>query len=103
VTGNGTTEEAFWPTGTDGNLTLGGITSPLEAHKSKLIFTRGVDMRVWSEDNPFGGNGDAHHNWGAVLTATKAGNRRRAARSGRPWAGAGLVGVDRHSSRQRAR
>jgi len=71
VTGNGTTEEAFWPTGTDGNLTLGGITSPLEAHKSKLIFTRGVDMRVWSEDNPFGGNGDAHHNWGAVLTATK--------------------------------
>lgn len=71
VTGNGTTEEAFWPTGTDGNLTLGGITSPLEAHKDKLIFTRGVDMRVWAEENPFGGNGDAHHNWGAVLTATK--------------------------------
>ena len=71
VTGNGTTEEAFWPTGTDGNLTLGGITSPLEPHKDKLIFTRGVDMRVWAEDNPFGGNGDAHHNWGAVLTATK--------------------------------
>ena len=71
VTGNGTTEEAFWPSGTDGNLTLGAITAPLEAHKSKLIFPRGVDMRVWSEDNPFGGNGDAHHNWGAVLTATK--------------------------------
>lgn len=71
VTGNGTTEEAFWPTGTDGNLKLNEITAPLEAHKSKLIFPRGVDMRVWSEDNPFGGNGDAHHNWGAVLTATK--------------------------------
>jgi Protein of unknown function (DUF1552) len=71
VTGNGTTEEAFWPTGTDGNLTLGEISKPLEAHKSKLIFTRGVDMRVWAEDNPFGGNGDAHHNWSAVLTATK--------------------------------
>ena len=71
VTGNGTTEEAFWPTGTAGNLTLAEITKPLEAHKSKLIFPRGVDMRVWSEDNPFGGNGDAHHNWGAVLTATK--------------------------------
>jgi hypothetical protein len=28
-------------------------------------------MRVWSEDNPFGGNGDAHHNFGAILTATK--------------------------------
>ena len=71
VTGNGTTERAFWPSGTDGNLTLAEITKPLEAHKSKLIFPRGVDMRVWSEDNPFGGNGDAHHNWGAVLTATK--------------------------------
>lgn len=71
VTGNGTIEEAFWPTGTDGNLVLPEITKPLEPHKSKLIFPRGVDMRVWSEDNPFGGNGDAHHNWGAVLTATK--------------------------------
>jgi hypothetical protein len=71
VTGNGTIEEAFWPTGGEGNLVLPEITKPLEAHKSKLIFTRGVDMRVWSEDNPFGGNGDAHHNWGAVLTATR--------------------------------
>jgi len=25
---------------------------------------------VWAENNPFGGNGDAHHNFGAVLTAT---------------------------------
>src|SRR5688572_4903546 len=71
VTGNGTIEEAFWPSGTDGNLVLPEIVKPLEAHKSKLIFPRGVDMRVWAEDNPFGGNGDAHHNWGAVLTATK--------------------------------
>lgn len=71
VTGNGTIEEAFWPSGTEGNLTLPEITKPLEPHKSKLIFPRGVDMRVWSEDNPFGGNGDAHHNWGAVLTATR--------------------------------
>jgi hypothetical protein len=71
VTGNGTIEDAFWPTGTDGQLKLGGITSPLEAHKSQLLFPRGIDMRVWSEDNPFGGNGDAHHNFGAVLTATK--------------------------------
>jgi hypothetical protein len=71
VTGNGTIENSFWPTGSDGNLTLAEITSPLEAHKSKLLFPRGIDMRVWSEDNPFGGNGDAHHNFGAVLTATK--------------------------------
>src|SRR5258708_15547779 len=71
VTGNGTIENSFWPTGRDGTLTLGEITSPLEAYKSKLLFPRGIDMRVWSEGNPFGGNGDAHHNFGAVLTATK--------------------------------
>src|SRR5882672_374356 len=71
VMGNGTIENSFWPTGSDGNLTLGEITSPLEAHKAKLLFPRGIDMRVWAEQNPFGGNGDAHHNFGAVLTATK--------------------------------
>jgi hypothetical protein len=71
VTGNGTIENSFWPTGTEGNLTLGEITSPFEKHKAKLLFPRGIDMRVWAEDNPFGGNGDAHHNFGAVLTATR--------------------------------
>src|SRR5882757_8845318 len=71
VTGNGTFENSFWPTGTDGNLTLGEITSPFEKHKARLLFPRGIDMRVWAEANPFGGNGDAHHNFGAVLTATK--------------------------------
>jgi hypothetical protein len=70
VTGNGTIENSFWPTGTDGNLTLGEITSPLEAHKAHLLFPRGIDMRVWAENNPFGANGDAHHNFGAILTAT---------------------------------
>jgi hypothetical protein len=71
VTGNGTIEDAFWPKGSDGNLTLGAITAPLEPYKSQLLFPRGIDMKVWAEDNPFGGNGDAHHNFGAVLTATK--------------------------------
>ncbi|HET6279558.1 MAG TPA: DUF1552 domain-containing protein [Polyangia bacterium] len=72
VVGNGTTETSFWPTvNADGTLKLGEITSPLETHKAKLLFPRGVDMRVWSEGNPFGGNGDSHHNFGAILTATK--------------------------------
>jgi len=72
VTGNGTIENSFWPTvGADGSLTLAEIGTPLEAHKSKLLYPRGIDMRVWAEGNPFGGNGDAHHNFGAVLTATK--------------------------------
>jgi hypothetical protein len=71
VEGNGTTENAFWPTGSDGSLTLPEVVAPLEAHKSKLLFTKGIDLKVWAEDNPFGGNGDAHHNWGAILTATQ--------------------------------
>src|SRR5258708_17212838 len=71
VTGNGTIENSFWPTGQEGNLTLPEITSPLEKHKARLLFPRGIDMRVWAEGNPFGGNGDAHHNFGAILTATK--------------------------------
>src|SRR5882757_605513 len=71
VTGNGTIENSFWPMGADGNLTLGEITSPLEKHKARLLFPRGINMRVWAEANPFGGNGDAHHNFGAILTATK--------------------------------
>ena len=72
VTGNGTIENSFWPTGGSGaDLKLGEISSPLEAHKQKLIFPKGIDLRVWAEDNPFGGNGDAHHCWGSVLTGTK--------------------------------
>ena len=71
VMGNGTIENSFWPTAGAGGMTLGEIASPLEAHKSKLLFPRGIDMRVWAENNPFGGNGDAHHNFGAALTATK--------------------------------
>src|SRR6478672_3844586 len=56
VTGNGTIENSFWPMGAVDNLTLGEITSPLEAYKSKLLFPRGIDMKVWAEANPFGGN-----------------------------------------------
>lgn len=72
VTGNGTIENSFWPTGGIGaDLKLAEITSPLEKHKQSLIFPKGVDLRVWAEENPFGGNGDSHHCWGSVLTGTK--------------------------------
>lgn len=70
VTPNGTIEDAFWPTGPDGALALNQITAPLEPHKQDLLFTRGIDLKVWAEDNPFGGNGDAHHNYGSILTGT---------------------------------
>jgi len=71
VMGNGTIEDAFWPTGAEGNIVLPEICTPLEANKSKLVFLKGIDQRVWAEDNPFGGNGDAHHNWGCILTGTQ--------------------------------
>lgn len=70
VTSNGTIPSAFWPTGQGASMVLPEIVSPLETFKENLLFTSGVDMKVWTEDNPFGGNGDAHHNYGAILTGT---------------------------------
>ncbi len=71
VTSNGTIPDAFWPTMSGDSLILPEICSPLEAYKSKLLFPRGIDLKVWTEDNPFGGNGDAHHNYGSILTGTQ--------------------------------
>ncbi len=71
VTSNGTIEKEFWPTGQGANFQLGQICSPLENFKSKLLFPRGLDLTVWTQDNPFGGNGDAHHNYGSILTGTQ--------------------------------
>lgn len=70
VTSNGTIPEAFWPAAQGSTLPLPEIVSPLEPYRDRLLFPRGVDMTVWTEDNPFGGNGDAHHNYGALLTGT---------------------------------
>lgn len=70
VTSNGTIPSAFWPTGQGASMVLPEIVSPLEVFKENLLFTQGIDMKVWTEDNPFGGNGDSHHNYGAILTGT---------------------------------
>jgi Protein of unknown function (DUF1552) len=101
VTGNGTIEEAFWPKAGAGGLTLGEITAPLEAHKSRLLFPRGIDMRVWSEDNPFGGNGDAHHNFGAILTGTRLATGDPPHDPGGPGlALASSISIDQHLGKQ---
>ena len=71
VTSNGTIEKEFWPSGQGADFQLGEICSPLENFKSKLLFPRGLDLTVWAQDNPFGGNGDAHHNYGSILTGTQ--------------------------------
>lgn len=75
---NGCRAETFWPTWQgarpgDGSLAtakLGYVTAPLEKHKDKLMFLDGINLRNWykSEGNTTGDSGDAHHNWGSLLT-----------------------------------
>ncbi len=75
---NGCRAETFWPTwqGTrpaDGSLATAKMsysTTSLEKHKDKLMFLDGISLRNWyrSEGNTTGDSGDAHHNWGSLLT-----------------------------------
>lgn len=78
VKGNGVRAETFWPTwagarpadGTLATATLPHVTAPLLPWKDKLQFLDGLTLRNWlrSEGNTTGDNGDAHHNWGSLLT-----------------------------------
>ncbi len=106
VKGNGVRPETFWPTwssarpadGSLANATLPHVTAPLEPFKNKLQFLDGLTLRNWlrSEGNSTGDNGDAHHNYGALLTGalpserlfTDGGCRSNEQPSGcRMWAG----------------
>ena len=58
-------------------------------------------MRVWAEDNPFGGNGDAHHNFGAVLTATRLATGDPPHDPGGPGLALAFVDFDRSAHRQK--
>jgi Protein of unknown function (DUF1552) len=75
---NGCRPETFWPTWpgarpADGSLATAKLsysTTSLEKHKDKLMFLDGIKLRNWykSEGNTTGDSGDAHHNWGSLLT-----------------------------------
>ncbi|MDX2024345.1 MAG: DUF1552 domain-containing protein [Deltaproteobacteria bacterium] len=80
VKGNGTRAETFWPTGAGADGSLNGavfphVVAPLKDLREKLLFLDGITLRNWlkSEGNTTGDNGDAHHNWGNLLTGTLPG------------------------------
>jgi hypothetical protein len=78
VKGNGVRPEDFWPTfpggrPADGSLaaaTFPHATAPLAPHRDSLLFVDGLTLRNWlrADGNPTGDDGDAHHDWGSLLT-----------------------------------
>lgn len=78
VKGNGVVANTFWPTWAsgrpvDGSLasaTLPHVTAPLAPFRDRILFLDGLSLRNWlrEEGNTTGDNGDAHHNWGSLLT-----------------------------------
>lgn len=72
-TPNGTRNDFFWPSGSDGALTMNEYTKPLEAFKDKLLFLKGIrHCPAVVGDNGFNGsqNGSEHaRGTGGMLTA----------------------------------
>lgn len=58
---NGTRTSLFWPTGSDTSYTLNTITAPLEAHKSKLTFLRGIRLNDALQNGALGGTVGSEH------------------------------------------
>jgi hypothetical protein len=71
ATPNGTRNNMFWPTGTETNFTLGPLTTPLEPHKSKLTFMKGIKLNAALQPGNLGGNLGSEHarGTGGMLTA----------------------------------
>jgi hypothetical protein len=71
ATPNGTRNSMFWPTGTETSFTLPTITAPLEPHKSKLLFMKGIRLNDSLQNGALGGNLGSEHarGTGGMLTA----------------------------------
>jgi hypothetical protein len=71
ATPNGTRNDMFWPTGTETNFQLGSLITPLEPHKSKLTFLKGVKLNPSLQNGALGGNLGSEHarGTGGMLTA----------------------------------
>ena len=71
ATPNGTRNDMFWPTGTETNFTLGSLTTPLEPHKAKLTFLKGIKLNAALQPGALGGNVGSEHarGTGGMLTA----------------------------------
>jgi len=70
TTPNGTRNSLFWPTGTETNFQLNKITAPLEAHKSKLTFLKGIRLNDALQNGALGGTVGSEHarGTGGMLT-----------------------------------
>jgi hypothetical protein len=69
-TPNGTRNNMFWPTGTETNFTLPALTKPLEAHKAKLLFVKGIRLCDALQNGALGGTLGSEHarGTGGMLT-----------------------------------
>jgi hypothetical protein len=71
TTPNGTRNSLFWPSGNETNFQLNTITKPLEAHKSKLTFLKGIRLNDSLQNGALGGTLGSEHarGTGGMLTA----------------------------------
>jgi hypothetical protein len=71
TTPNGTRNSLFWPTGAETDFQLNTITAPLEAHKSKLTFLKGIRLNDSLQNGALGGTLGSEHarGTGGMLTA----------------------------------
>jgi len=71
TTPNGTRNSLFWPTGSETDFKLNQITAPLEAHKSKLTFLKGIKLNDSLQNGQLGGTLGSEHarGTGGMLTA----------------------------------
>jgi hypothetical protein len=69
-TPNGTRNNLFWPTGADGALTLKQLTAPLEMHKNKMTFLKGIRLNDSLQNGALGGTVGSEHarGTGGMLT-----------------------------------
>jgi hypothetical protein len=69
-TPNGTRNSLFWPTGSESDFKLNTLTAPLEAHKSKLTFLKGIRLNDSLQNGALGGTLGSEHarGTGGMLT-----------------------------------
>jgi hypothetical protein len=71
ATPNGTRNNLFWPTGSEQSFTLNQLTKPLEAHRAKLTFLKGIRLNDSLQNGALGGTLGSEHarGTGGMLTA----------------------------------
>jgi hypothetical protein len=70
-TPNGTRNALFWPKGTESNMQLNTLTTPLESFKNRLTFLKGIRLNDSLQNGALGGTLGSEHarGTGGMLTA----------------------------------